>query len=47
LGYDIVYIKEGKIDFKGSSREFFNESNLNDYFGTSVRLMKDGVLSGV
>ena len=47
LGYDIVYIKNGKIDFKGSSKKFFNESNLNDYFGTSVRLMEDGVLSGV
>ena len=47
LGYDIVYIKDGKIDFKGSFKKFFNESNLNDYFGTSVRLMEDGVLSGV
>ena len=47
LGYDIVYIKDGKIDFKGSSKKFFNESNLNDYFGTSVRLIEDGVLSGV
>jgi len=47
LGYDIVYIKNGKIDFKGSSKKFFNESNLNDYFGTSVKLMEDGVLSGV
>jgi len=47
LGYDIIYMKHGKIDFKGSSREFFNENNLNDYFGTSVKLMEDGVLSGV
>ncbi len=45
LGYDILYIKEGKIDFKGSSKKFFNESNLNDYFGTSVKLMEDGILS--
>ena len=47
LGYDIIYIKNGKIDFNGSSKKFFNESNLNDYFGTSVRLIEDGVLSGV
>jgi len=47
LGYDIIYIKNGEIDFKGSSKKFFNESNLNDYFGTSVRLVEDGVLSGI
>ncbi len=47
LGYDVMYIKDGKIDFMDSSKKFFNESNLNDYFGTSVRLMEDGVLSGV
>jgi len=47
LGYDILYIKEGKIVFKDSSKKFFNESNLNEYFGTSVKLTNDGVLSGV
>ena len=47
LGYDILYIKEGRVDFMDSSKKFFNESNLNDYFGTSVRLMEDGVLSGI
>ncbi|SFV53797.1 ABC-type transport systems, involved in lipoprotein release, ATPase components [hydrothermal vent metagenome] len=47
LGYDILYIKEGKIVFKDSSKKFFNESNLNEYFGTSVKLTNDGILSGV
>ncbi|SFV71622.1 ABC-type transport systems, involved in lipoprotein release, ATPase components [hydrothermal vent metagenome] len=47
LGYDILYIKEGKVVFKDSSEKFFNESNLNEYFGTSVKLTDDGVLSGI
>ena len=37
LGYDVIYIKEGKIIFSDSSKKFFTESNLNDFFGTSVK----------
>ena len=44
LGYDIMFLKEGKIDFVNNSKAFFNESTLNHYFGTSVLLTKDGVV---
>ena len=37
LGYDVLFIKEGKIDFFGSSEEFFGSSNLDYYFGSSVK----------
>jgi len=44
LGYDIMFLKEGKIDFYNNSKAFFNESTLNHYFGTSVLLTQDGVV---
>ena len=44
LGYDIIYIKNGKIDFNNSSKKFFNESNLNDYFGTSVKRIDNFIM---
>ena len=36
LGYDVMYMKEGKIVFSDSSVKFFTESNLNNFFGTSI-----------
>jgi iron complex transport system ATP-binding protein len=44
LGYDIMFIKEGKIDFFDNSHAFFNESNLNEYFGTSVKMTKENIV---
>jgi len=44
IGYDVLYIKEGKIVFSNSSEEFFTESNLNDFFGTSVKRIKDEIM---
>ena len=44
LGYDVMYMKEGKIVFSNSSKEFFTESNLNDFFGTSVKMVGDEVV---
>jgi len=41
LGYDILFIKEGKVDFFGSSEEFFNASNLDYYFGSSIKRVKE------
>ena len=39
LGYDVMYIKNGYVDFLGSSSFFFEETNLNAYFGTSVKMI--------
>jgi len=44
LGYDVLFMKEGKIDFQGTSQSFFTESNLNHYFGASVVRVDEGVL---
>jgi len=44
LGYNLIFIKEGQIDFQGSSKAFFHESNLDHYFGSSVMRVDDGVL---
>ena len=44
LGYKIMYIKEGKIVFHESSKKFFTESNLNDFFGTSVKKVENEIM---
>lgn len=44
LGYDILYIKEGKIDFWDTSKKFFHESNLNHYFGTSISKINNKIM---
>ncbi len=40
LGYDVMFIKEGEIDFLGSSKAFFHASNLDHYFGSSVKMVE-------
>jgi iron complex transport system ATP-binding protein len=44
LGYDIVYIKNGKIDFSGSSHEFFNQDMLDIYFDKTVQIQDDTIV---
>ncbi len=44
LGYDVLYIKEGEVNFFNSSEEFFKESNLNFYFGCSVKMVDDYIM---
>ena len=41
LNYDIIFIKNGKVDFFDSSKKFFTESNLNHYFGSSVQMINN------
>ncbi len=41
LGYDVLFIKEGKVDFFESSEAFFNASNLDKYFGSSVKRVEE------
>lgn len=43
LGYPILYIKDGKITFHDHSKIFFNSSNLDHYFGSSVQKVDDYV----
>lgn len=44
LGYDIIYMKDGKIDFQGSSKIFFEENNLNNYFGLAIKKTDDLIM---
>lgn len=37
LGYKILYIKDGKIDFFGPNELFFEQENLNNVFGSSLK----------
>lgn len=41
LGYRILFLKEGRLEFDGSSEEFFNENNLKKFFGDSVKKVDD------
>ncbi|CAA6799346.1 MAG: Iron ABC transporter ATP-binding protein [uncultured Sulfurovum sp.] len=44
LGYKVLYIDEGKIVFFDTSEKFFTESNLNDFFGLSVKKIEDEIM---
>ncbi|MBC8237306.1 MAG: ABC transporter ATP-binding protein [Helicobacteraceae bacterium] len=37
LGYKILYIKDGKIEFFDENEKFFEESNLTRFFGSSIK----------
>ena len=37
LGYKILYILNGKIEFFDKNEKFFEESNLDKFFGTSLK----------
>ncbi|MBN2824214.1 MAG: ABC transporter ATP-binding protein [Campylobacterales bacterium] len=36
LGYNILYLREGKIIFNGSNQAFFDEQNLKSIFGDAI-----------
>ena len=44
LGYDILYLEDGKIIFDGTSEQFFEISNLDKFFGSSVKKVDDNIL---
>ena len=44
LGFDIVYIKDGKIDFNSTSVEFFEQENLDKYFDKTVQNINNHIV---
>lgn len=44
LGYDIIYIKEGRVDFQGTNIDFFNQKNLDKYFEKTVKKLDDHII---
>jgi iron complex transport system ATP-binding protein len=41
LGYKILYIQEGKIEFFDENKKFFEASNLEKLFGSSIKHVDD------
>jgi len=41
LGYDILYLRDGNIEFNGSSKEFFRDDNLYNIFANSIKRVGD------
>jgi len=41
LGYKILYISDGKIEFFDENKKFFKESNMDKLFGTSIKRIDD------
>lgn len=37
LGFNILYMQDGKIEFLSKNRAFFEKSNLDKFFGTSLK----------
>lgn len=44
LGYDVMFIKDGEIIFNDSSQKFFQPSNLDSFFGSSVKMIDNYVM---
>ena len=47
LGYDILYLKNGEIDFHDSSESFFNEYTLHHFFGSSVKIVDNFIVGNL
>ncbi|MEA2049614.1 MAG: ABC transporter ATP-binding protein [Campylobacterota bacterium] len=47
LGYDLVFIKDGKKVFDGKSEEFFSSSNLKKYYGDTVKISENSIVVNI
>ncbi|MBL6970131.1 MAG: ATP-binding cassette domain-containing protein [Campylobacterales bacterium] len=47
LGFDVIYIKDGKIDFSGTGQEFFAQDNLDKYFDKSVKNIDGNIVVSI
>jgi iron complex transport system ATP-binding protein len=47
LGFDIVFVHEGCITFQGTNREFFSTQNIKKFFGESVKIVENFVVSNL
>lgn len=44
LGFEILYLQEGTIQFYGACDDFFEKSNLESFFGTSVKKIENSIV---
>ena len=47
LGYDILYIKDGKVVFNDKSKKFFSDENLEEFFQDSVKKMENSIVVNI
>lgn len=47
LGFDVIYIKDGKIDFSGTGQEFFMQDNLDRYFEQTVKNIDGNIVVNI
>jgi len=45
LGFDVVYIEDGKINFQGTSEQFFSSDNLHKVFDGSVKNIDENIVT--
>jgi len=44
LGYDIVFINDGKIEFYGTSNQFFDQQNLDKMYANTVKKISNNIV---
>ena len=44
LGYDIVFIDDGKIEFYGTSNQFFDQQNLDKMYANTVKKISNNIV---
>ena len=47
LGFDIVFIKDGKINFQGKSEQFFTDENLENLYNGCVKKIENNIVVNV
>ena len=44
LGYDVIFIEDGKIVFNDTNKNFFDSKNLKEFFDNSVKKCDDNIV---
>jgi iron complex transport system ATP-binding protein len=47
LGFDIIFMQDGKIIFKGQNKEFFEQKSLDKFFGGSIQKIDDNIVVNI
>jgi len=47
LGFDVVYVEDGKINFLGTNEQFFSSENLQKVFDGSVKKIDENIVTAL
>jgi iron complex transport system ATP-binding protein len=47
LGFDIIFMQDGKIIFKGQNQEFFEQKSLDKFFDGSIQKIDDNIVVNI